>query len=111
MVREVGHPHGVGSSHELLPLSGEHKGIAGGVGFLPRIMEHLRGHLQRIQKTREKSKSPNLGRHVEKQVPLTAKPRANIPFLPAFTITHLKILQNNNIPALVPVCFARKSDA
>lgn len=59
-------------------------------------METYKGY----RKLGKKSKSPNLRRHIEKQVPLAAKHRANIPFLPAFTIIHLKILQNNNIPAL-----------
>lgn len=111
MVREAGHPQGWEAAMNFCPSVVSIRALQGESDFYPQLMEHLRGDLPRIQKTREKSKSPNLGRQVEKQVPLTAKPRANIPFLPAFTITHLKTLQNNNIPALVPVCLARKSDA
>lgn len=52
MVREVGHPHEVGSSHELLPLSGEHKGVA--VGFLPRA------NGASYKEYRKQEKSPSL---------------------------------------------------
>lgn len=75
-------------------------------------MEHIRILNKNTEnKKKKKSKFPNLRRHVEKQGPLALKPRANIPSLPAFTITHLKILQNDNIQALMLVCLARKSEA